>query len=146
MSIHITLYNNKSDNIVVSKNIVSIKSISGTFFEPCDVQNAKIIVKYDTAIFKANYFYISDFSRYYYVTNVTILDGRQVEITGHCDVLMSFDVKKITGVVARQENNWNMYYSDSTVRQYAYTRTQIKKFPTKLPTSNQYIMTVAGGN
>ena len=61
-----------------------------------------------------NYFYIPKFTRFYFIENIQTNNGL-IEITGKCDVLMSFkdDILSSIQYIMRQENKRSAYLSDS---------------------------------
>ena len=63
----------------------------------------------------------------------------------HCDVLASFqtELKSLEAVVARQENNYNLYLNDGMFKTYADPNISIFQFPNGFETF-QYILSVAG--
>lgn len=142
---NVTLYNNSSDDNVVSKNIIALKSVTAAGFDASSVMSPEILLAYDSAIFSANYMYIDTFSRYYYITDVTVIDGHRVKVTGRVDVLMSFDVKSIECIAGRQSGAYNLYIPDPQVVRVAYERIQVKAFPNKPFTANKsFILAVVG--
>lgn len=143
---NIILYNNSSDDNVVSKNILAIKSVSATGFNASSVMNPEILLAYDSAIFSANYMYIDTYARYYYITDITVIDGHRVKVTGRVDVLMSFDVKSIECIAGRQSGAFNLYIPDPKITRVAYDRVQLKTFPNTPFTSNRTIILAVAGS
>lgn len=71
------------------------KSFSGTgvscrIKEPCDILYPTIIVDYNSSFANANYVYIPEWGRYYFIDNITVAPGHTMMI--HCvvDVLNSW--------------------------------------------------------
>lgn len=143
---NIILYNNSSDDNVISKNISAIKSVSATGFNASSVMNPEILLAYDSAIFSANYMYIDTYARYYYITDITVIDGHRVQVTGRVDVLMSFDVKSIECIAGRQSGAFNLYIPDPKITRVAYDRVQLKTFPNNPFTSNRTIILAVAGS
>lgn len=147
----VTLYNNASDNRVVHK---SISQIGGQRLcqvtENCDITNPRIILNMLPADIHANYMYIPDFGRYYYITEITILNGNQTEITGHCDVLMSFwnNFKNSQCTAGRSSSNYDDYIDDPMVTIKDTYRTESRRLSGEFtPTadgSNHYVLTIGG--
>ena len=114
----VKLYNNASDNRVVHKAITQIGTDrTCQITENCDVTNPRIILNMNSGDISANYMYIPDFNRYYYITGINILNGNQTEITGHCDVLMSFwtYIKNCQCTAGRSTSNFDDYLDDPMV-------------------------------
>lgn len=142
---NVTLYNNSSDDNVVSKNITALKSVSATGFDASSVMTPTLILAYDSTIFSANYMYIDTFQRYYYITDITVIDGHRLKVSGRVDVLMSFDVKSIECIAGRQSGAFNLYIPDPEIVRVAYDRVQIKAFPTTPFVANKsFILAVVG--
>lgn len=72
-------------------NFDSSTVYSCVLFEPCSVQNPKIwlAVNIQADIHNYNYAYIPHFSRYYWVTDLSFMDGRWL-VSLACDTLASF--------------------------------------------------------
>lgn len=70
-----------------------------------------------TNILNKNYVYIPLFERYYFITNITRLDNKRVEITCKCDVLMSFkeDIANLKVIATRSSNKYNQYLIDKAI-------------------------------
>jgi len=141
----INVYNNSSDNRVVSKLLSEIKSTTCELVDPCDVQNPSFTLEYDESLFKANYCYIPKFCRYYYINKVSVIDGERIQIDCHVDVLMSFDVRSLNAIVARNSNNWNLYFNDSSFPVYQNGTVDTAPFPNGF-NEEAFIFTIVGGN
>lgn len=141
-----TFYNNSSDNNVIDKSLSGIKAVSIVGFENSSIMKPTILLAYDAALFSANYMYIDSMGRYYYITDIEIIDGHRIRITGRVDVLMSFDVKSVQCIAARQSGAYNLYIPDSEITRVSYDRVQTKQFPNSPFTANKaFILAVAGG-
>ena len=68
-----------------------------------------------------------------------------VEISGVVDVLTSFasGIRANRGIVAKQENDWNLYVNDGTFRVYQNPMVLTKEFPSGFSTS-EFVMAIAG--
>lgn len=163
MSITITLYNNESDNNVVDKTLTEIATIEGNIKENCSIITPSILIdlhtndrsnttvkdgsdpSYASVLKKVNYFYIPNFERYYYKTDVTIIRHGLYMLSGKSDPLTSFatDIKNSKGIVKRQENEWNLYLDDGSLRTYNDPWVTTVAFPTSL-SGESFILAVAG--
>lgn len=145
---NLKLYSNTSDRNVVSKSITQLMNMTGTLREDCSIIDPVIKVEGISAanLKTANYAYISDFGRYYYITNI-ICVGKLYEIHMHVDVLMTYssEIRSQTAVLSRQENKnlYNLYLQDGVFKTYANPKYQIKQFPNGFDTQ-QFIFCVAG--
>lgn len=161
MSVTITLYNNKSDNNVVDKDLTEIATVTGTFKEECSIVTPEILISlkadsdttvasgdsasYANVLKKVNYFYVPNFERYYYKTDVVIVRFGVYLLKGKSDPLTSFatDIKNSTGIVQRQENNWNLYLDDGSLKTYSNPIVKTYNFPSGF-SGQSFILSVAG--
>lgn len=95
---------------------------------------------------EANYVYIADFNRYYYITGISAESGDCITLSLAVDAPMSWlaGLKTQKVVVDRQEKDWNMYLSDGYIKTYNTPYCVVKKFPTAF-TAENFILAVAGG-
>lgn len=147
MGVNVTLYTNSSDKRAVQKTLVSYGSYSCLILNDCTVESPEIILNYNSNIFNVNYAYIQYFNRYYYIENITILNGNRVKISLKVDVLMSFKLQILaqTAVIKRQQNKYNLYLDDSMFKSYNYVRVVTKAFPNGFLENPTFILSVAGG-
>lgn len=86
----VTLYNNNSAYNVLHKNFgQAIASVTATVKGSCSVDNPTLLINYQTAA-SFNYFYVSDWGRYYRVTNRLLVPGEHMMISGQSDSIASF--------------------------------------------------------
>lgn len=84
----ITLYNNSSAYNTLYKSLDKVKDVTAEIKGTCSVDNPTILIDYTGPSF--NYFYISEWERYYRVTNRQAGPGQTVAITGQSDPVQSF--------------------------------------------------------
>lgn len=112
---NVVFYNNQSDKRVLNKNLTPVITISNILFlENADIKNVYVILEYFETYKNANYFYIAELNRYYYITDVEILNGNRIKIYGDVDVLMSFSAQILAceGILSRSTNTGNVLISD----------------------------------
>lgn len=86
----VTLYNNSSAYNVLHKSFgQAIASVTATVKGSCSVDNPTLLINYQTAA-SFNYFYVSDWGRYYRVTNRMLVPGEHMMISGQSDPIASF--------------------------------------------------------
>ena len=112
----ITFYQNQSAPNVIPKVKTKKFERIGTLKNNTSVRNPVIQLKvadYDNAR-QCNYCYIADFSRYYYIDDIRIVNAI-IEISMTVDVLESYkdDILNSTQLVARQENKKNYSIIDN---------------------------------
>lgn len=110
---NIILYKNESDPIVVDKNLTTMKTVQGNLKEDASFLNPVILLNLNTPP-TANYAFIPDFGRYYYITDYTYRGRFLWEITLRVDVLMSWKngIKSNTAILKRQEHLFNLDLTD----------------------------------
>ena len=148
----IKLYSCSDSKEVIDKTLTEIATLSGDYREEIDILAPVVKVKATTAatvaklVSKCNYFYVTEFNRYYYVTGLRALSGDCVELTGSVDVLKSWAtaIKAQHVIVARNEIDYSCYLDDSVLKLYNNPNITTLQFPSGF-TSEEYILAVAGG-
>lgn len=150
------LYVNKAHYKYVDKrsNLTLINTITCHLQEGCSVQNP--VFKFDKSsvgdISQANYMYVPDFGRYYFITDIDCEAGGICIITARVDVLTS-NANAIRGLrcqVQRQENNYNMDLPDNDIpvlakRFLTYKNFSATPFSTN-PQGRHFVLTVSGSS
>lgn len=115
---NIILYNCKSDNNVLVKDIEEIVTMEGFYRSSVSVLNPVITVEIDNPYkdfaLAPNYLYNKDFDRYYYINDITMLRKGVWELSCQVDVLMSFkdEITELSAYILRQENDFNKLIPD----------------------------------
>lgn len=114
MAFTINLYNNSSEPEVVDKSLSLQTSLQGQLKDMVSIKEPTILINANS-IPDANYMYIPDFHRYYYITDKNLFRTNLVELHTHCDPLMSFKsgIRACNALVERQEYNYNPYLVDN---------------------------------
>lgn len=87
----VTLYNNSSAYNVLYKSLgTAIASVTATVKGSCSIDNPTLLLNYNSAA-SFNYFYISEWSRYYKVTNRLMVPGEHMIVSGISDPIQSFN-------------------------------------------------------
>lgn len=147
MSVTLKLMNNASDTNVVSKYVTQIgEDIAGTFRADSSILKPTILIE-GTIPTNCNYFYITEFGRYYYIDDVVTVRNNLFEISGHVDVLKTYEnqIRNSTGIIYRQENDWNLYLDDGSFKVYNNPIFDVKPFPSGFD-SLHFILAVAGNS
>lgn len=142
----INLCNNTSDNNVLSKNIAVVSSVSGSLKNESSVLRPTILIEASAGSFaNVNYMYIPDFSRYYYITDIRSVRNNITEVSGRVDVLKTYDsqIRGCTGIIRRQEKQFNLLVNDSIFATYADDKIITKNFPSGF-TGQSYVLLVSG--
>lgn len=130
------------------------KAFSGTDItvqlkSPCDILNPVFLLQYNAAYMTCNYIYCDEFKRYYYINNILLKPGNQMEISCSVDVLMSFadQILQLRTVIARQEYAGLTNVADSNVCVQNYNVIDNITFPTGFDvTLGSYVLETLGGN
>jgi len=145
----VTFYKNKSDKIVVDKDLTQVgNTISDAVIkEDVSIMDPVFLLR-DFQYFNpatCNYVYISDLSRYYYITDIVILDQNLYEIHCHVDVLKSFasGIRANSAVIARQQNNYDLYLPDGVFKTKSNPKYDVIQFPSGF-SSYHFVLCVAG--
>lgn len=142
----VNFYKNSSPNNYVNKATSATDNLECELKENCNISNPTIEVLGTNAL-NANYMYIPLFSRYYFITDITTTIYNTLIITGHVDVLMSFQSSLLNsqGIIERQQQSYNAYLHDYLVPIIAYPRVQTKKFTNGFSKNPTYILILSGG-
>lgn len=112
----ITFFKMHCDNHVVDKSqhLTYVTHVTGTLRNACSVIRPKIMFEL-SGYPQANYCYIPDFQRYYFILNITSVRQGLWEMELNCDVLMSYRarIKELTAIIARQEFSYNPLLLDT---------------------------------
>lgn len=144
----VTLYNCTAEDRVVNKSsyLVSILSDTITIKEQCDLIDPVIYLNTSTSIINCNY--MQAFGRYYFIREKTLIKGNLYAIHAHEDVLYTFKDQILTqeGVIARQENKYNLYLDDEKYKVTGQVTERTLKFSkSPLTKSLQYVLLTTGG-
>lgn len=156
MSITVSFYNNKSDRNVRNKTLdstglTSLQGMSCEILQPYQIDRPRLILDYDSAIGRANYFSITESGRSYFMdAEPEILSGGRMVISGYTDVLSSFyDAYKENHIIltrVEDEFSVNSYLPDPLMALRADIEPDCVRFPSKpLLRNNQFILICSGG-
>ena len=122
MSLTAILYNNKSPNEKIGKNLTQLNSFSVLLKEKTSVLNPVLIIESSSDLYQANYLYIEELGRYYYINDIALLHDDIYEIHAHVDVLETYKngIKNNSAVIARQQYIFNLYLDDPDFMVYNY--------------------------
>lgn len=141
-----TLYNNKSDNRYVTKNITQLSILNNVYLkDPTEIIDPVIIL--DTFPSNCNYCKLNEFGRYYHKTEVTHENGL-IKTHWHVDVLMSHinKLKDQYCILKRSATIYDMYLKDDETLLESYTKTRTIEFPNGFDGSTQQFILAVVGN
>lgn len=144
----IILYTNTSPRNYLNKALTTLSTISGVLKDETSIVNPTIIIEYQGIPEEANYLYIAEFGRYYYIEDITSVRNGLIEITCASDPLMSFNtaIKNCSGIIRRAQSasHYNMLLDDGSFRTYANPYIRTVEFPNGF-THATFLLAVAGG-
>ena len=151
------IYKTKSAPNVVNKALTEDVAFEEVIFkEDTSLLNPTIIINGVSSassytsedIGTSNCFSIPKVSRYYFITDITMMSGGRVAITGKVDVLMSFktDILGSTQLIVRQEKKTNNYLIDTDIPLSSKKQVIEHEFGDSITDSGYYILAVNGGN
>lgn len=145
MSISVTLYKNESPKNAINKNLTNLGVLNVNFKDNADLSNIILIVERNNYVLNCNYVYLSTLNKYYFITDKKILRNMIVELKGEIDLLMTYknEIKVCTGIVKRQQNEYNLDLNDGSLKVYQNPHIITKPFPSGF-TGSSYVLAVAG--
>jgi len=143
-----TFYINNSDNRVVNKQLIPvINNVDIVFKSDTDIYKPTLIISNINSIENANYLYIEDLDRYYYINEK---EQSQQMIYLYCitDVLMTYSnyIKELYGTIRRQSNIFDTYLKDNEFLVEGYSRVQTMNFPYGLNNQECYLLMTNGSS
>lgn len=142
----IIFYNNLSDPNTINKSLIEITTLSGELKTSCDIIKPNIVIA-NHGIINANYCYIPELGRYYFIDKQTILTNNTISIELDVDVLESFknEILALSCILENSTTNNDPYLRGDEWVATVKTTTSIKQFPNGLNDNGQYILITAGG-
>ena len=125
----ITLYTNYSEENKIGKSLSSGTVVSGTLREETSIMTPTVEIA--VASISSNYAYITDFGRYYFITDIVSVRNGLWRVSFKCDVLETYksQILENEATLARQENLHNLYLKDDLSKFTADTFTLYQDFP-----------------
>ena len=146
---NVVLMKNTSEPERVTKNLETLVTLSGSIKEGTSVINPTIMIQASQAsvqqIVTSNYLQVPDFSRYYFIRDISSIRTNLWEISCHVDVLQTYSsqIKEQSAIIQRQEKRWNLYLNDGSFKVYQNPNVVTKPFPSGFST-NEFVLAIAG--
>jgi len=144
----LNFYNNSGDIRQLNKDLTAVKlNVSAQITYQVSIQDPSFVLNYDAALINANYVYVAEWQRYYYINNKTMIDGNRIQIDCHIDVLMSYknEILNSDCIASRSASNTNPYIVDDLVGdEGTFTTTYQRSSITPFNNTGSYLLTVAG--
>lgn len=141
----IILYRNESENRVYPKKLTEITTISGTLrAENVNVLEPSITIHAGPGA--ANYCYIREFNRYYYITSQTVSPTGLYTINCKTDVLQTWmkTAGKSPCTANRATNGYDAYVPDENRKFFTYTHNQYIEIGNDIGRPEKIIMVTVG--
>lgn len=104
----INLYSTGDNPKTVSKTLSAISSVQGRATQPCNILRPELILSGDSTVnaINANYVYVPDFGRYYFVKEHTTDTAARIILSCEVDPLMSWaaGIRASRQLVTRSES------------------------------------------
>ena len=149
MAFTISLFKTTSENNRVVKVLTDEKQLSGELRNQTSVLNPNIRIESADNISTYNYAYISEFGRYYYITDIVSVRTNCWVVSLRCDVLMSYkdEIQSMNAILNNtQETGLSNYLASPNWVNLVKTKTDIKVFPSGLSEQGEFILITAGGD
>lgn len=150
MSFPIVLCKNSSPMKKVDKALTVIQTVNGVLREGTSVVDPVILIESAPAnvVANANYARIETFGRYYYITDIKSGPNGLWIISMHVDVLMSYKtaIRAQNAIIARQENEYNMYLDDGWFMAYQNPNIEVHYFSEAHPFDHEELVLVLAGS
>lgn len=147
----IDLYYTNSDNASLNKQLQSVAVLESVHpVSPVNVSHPayKIGSAQRETVLRANYAYIADLHRYYYIEPVTLINNENYLLELSVDVLMSFksNILMLPAIVEKSNEDFaNLDYNDGSFINQEGRFLEIIKFAGGFNETASNILTVAGG-
>lgn len=149
---NLTYYNNVTDKRYLVKNITPItvqghnNPVAISILDDCSISKPIFKMKDNDVYMTANYCYVDDLHRYYYIDDIQLSRGYAYL---HCteDVLMTYaqDLNSIRVLVDRNQWDYNLYQVDDRLNLYNFTSQKRVEFPSGFDSDKQeFILCVIG--
>ena len=143
----VILYKNSSENNVIGKSLVQIKSVECNLKNDVSVVNPTFVLSYTDSILDSNYCFIPKFNRYYFIDEIIPITGDRIIIRCKVDVLESFknDIKSLTAIINKQETIADKFIDDGSWIVENKDFLQSYNFSNGFNDSGEFILITAGG-
>lgn len=143
----IILYVTDSEKHAIFKTLSSGLTLSGSLRNESSIINPTILIEADNPS-SYNYAYISEFGRYYFITDIVSVRTGLWRISLSVDVLMSFQSQILNLDVVISDNTFpdeETYVNGEQWKSTVKTKTDVINFPSGLLDSGEYILITSGG-
>ena len=142
----VQIYKTSSERHRLSKSLTNQVGKTCHILDGTSITDPVIVIGYDVAILQHTYAYISDFGRYYFITNMEVLPGQEIRLSLHVDVLMTYkdQIKACNARVTRSQSNYDPMISDNLIINKVNTNITQRKIGSGFTRANQYYVLIGG--
>lgn len=143
----IVLYVTGSERQAIRKNLQNANTLTGSLRGESSVINPSFLLEI-TNPSQYNYCFIPEFSRYYFITNMTSVRTNIWRIDCNVDVLMSFQAQILDlDVIVSDDSlpDTETYMQGEQWQSLVKTKTDVINFPSGLLETGEYILITSGG-
>lgn len=145
----LTLYKTGSERHALRKELTNEVVLSGSLREQSNVINPTFKIRYENPT-EFNYLYVTDFGRYYFITEMESVRTNIWLISCSVDVLMSFqeeilNLDVIVSDLSLGEREASTYMEGEQWKSTVKTKTDVIQFPSGLLDTGEYILITSGG-
>lgn len=138
----IKLYKTLSEDNKLDKELTLVREININLLIRSNVTSFTFSLASD--ITGANYMYIPDWGKYFFLKSPTVERNGYISYNAVEDVLMTYkeQIRQESGIILRQENEGNLYITDSTFPVENRNKTFFKKFQNGFEETISYYLIV----
>ena len=138
----ILLYNTLSEENKLDKELTFVREIDINLLIRSNVTNFDFSLASD--ITNVNYMYVESWGKYFFLKSPTVERKGFISYRAEEDVLMTYkdQIRQESGIILRQENEGNLYITDSTFPVENRNKTFFKKFPNGFSETINYYLIV----
>lgn len=138
----IKLYKTLSEDNKLDKELTLVREININLLIRSNVTSFTFSLASD--ITGANYMYIPDWGKYFFLKSPTVERNGYISYNAVEDVLMTYkeQIRQESGIILRQENDGNLYITDSTFPVENRNKTFFKKFQNGFEETISYYLIV----
>ena len=142
----VQIYKTSSERHRLSKSLTNQINKTCNILDGTSITDPVIVIGYDVAILQHTYAYITDFGRYYFITNMEVLPGQEIRLSLHVDVLMTYkdQIKACKARITRSQSNFDKYIPDSMIINKAQSKITQRKLGAGFTSANKYYIMIGG--
>lgn len=148
MAYTVNILQNLSPDYQLDKNFNNLLVTTALFKGGSGIEDIEIDIQTSVDLSQANYMYIPELSRYYFITSIATMRNDYYRLIGHVDVLSTYktQIRSNNAIIRRQEHLYNKYLDDEEFKTLNKSQVITRRFSTGAFTkSMKYVLVTAGG-